>query len=303
MPDPVASSPAGPKLTAKDYVFTGQFDHGKLEASFLSELKGTPKFSATSLDNFLVMIDMMEKDKDVTDIRWMSYMLATSHWETAAITSSKVAALDKKGHTLKDKSGKPLMKTLRLWRSMKPIRETGSGKGRRYELPVKVAPLLDGSATVVEQDGDEFRVAISGSARLIARGDKADSKQGVLPTSAVSATYAKASGSELSYYGRGFVQLTWWENYASIGAAVGLGLGLLLEPDRALDPEIAYKVMSYGMRTGKGFANGRKFAAYMQGDVTDYVGARAMVNGSDHQNDIADIARKFETVLLAGKQR
>jgi hypothetical protein len=37
------------------------------------------------------------------------------------------------------------------------------------------------------------------------------------------------------------------------------------------------------------------------GAVTDYVGMRAMVNGTDHAADIAAIARQFETILLDAK--
>lgn len=59
--------------------------------------------------------------------------------------------------------------------------------------------------------------------------------------------------------------------------------------------------MSQGMRTGQGFANGHKFANYFVGDQTRYVEARQMVNGSDHAGDIAALARKFETILLAAR--
>jgi len=59
--------------------------------------------------------------------------------------------------------------------------------------------------------------------------------------------------------------------------------------------------MAHGMLTGEGFANGRKVSAYFSGARTDYVKARAMVNGTDHAADIAAIARQFETILLAAK--
>ena len=83
-----------------------------------------------------------------------------------------------------------------------------------------------------------------------------------------------------------------------VGAAIGRGLSLLLDPELVKTPEIAYALMSLGMRTGKSFANGHKFSDYFSAQRTDYVGARAMVNGSDHANDIAVIAQKFEAALL-----
>lgn len=39
------------------------------------------------------------------------------------------------------------------------------------------------------------------------------------------------------YYGRGYIQLTWQSNYAEEGEAIGVDL--VSEPDRALDPSIA----------------------------------------------------------------
>jgi predicted chitinase len=114
-------------------------------------------------------------------------------------------------------------------------------------------------------------------------------------------TYADDDGTELSYFGRGYVQLTWWSNYARASAQLGLGLQLLLDPAQVLQPAIAYQLMAHGMRTGEGFANGRKFSNYFNGAKTDYVKARAMVNGSDHAADIAAIARQFEIILLAAK--
>jgi hypothetical protein len=56
------------------------------------------------------------------------------------------------------------------------------------------------------------------------------------------------------------------------------------------------------MTTGEGFANGHKLSQYFNGSGTNYVGARRMVNGQDHAADIADIARKFEAILLKARR-
>ena len=79
---------------------------------------------------------------------------------------------------------------------------------------------------------------------------------------------------------------------------LGKGLDLLFAPELVKQPETAYVLMSHGMRTGQGFVNGRTFAQYFASDQTNYTGARAMVNGSDHADAIADIAVDFEAVLL-----
>jgi len=50
------------------------------------------------------------------------------------------------------------------------------------------------------------------------------------------------------YYGRGYVQLTWNLNYDKLSRALDLGNGLVLHPEHALEPQTAYRIMSYGMR-------------------------------------------------------
>jgi hypothetical protein len=99
------------------------------------------------------------------------------------------------------------------------------------------------------------------------------------------------------------VQLTWWSNYARAGIALGRGLELLLHPERVKEPKVAYELMSHGMRTGTIFANGHKLEHFMTAKKTDYEGARAMVNGKDHADDIAAVARQFEAVLRKSKAR
>jgi predicted chitinase len=59
---------------------------------------------------------------------------------------------------------------------------------------------------------------------------------------AVSITDANGKKHTNTYYGRGYVQLTWQENYASLGQSLGLGDDLLVNPDNALIPQTAYSM-------------------------------------------------------------
>lgn len=101
-----------------------------------------------------------------------------------------------------------------------------------------------------------------------------------------------------TYYGRGYVQLTWGENYLKLGKAIGMGETLAEHPDDALKPDIAYKVMSYGMR--KGAFTGRKLGDFIQGTTCDYYNARTIINGHDHAEGIADCAVQIEGILRLG---
>ena len=98
------------------------------------------------------------------------------------------------------------------------------------------------------------------------------------------------------YYGRGYVQLTWDYNYRNIGKALGYGDKLYIKPELALDPDIAYAVMSYGMRDGT-------FTDYSLKDCiigvyADYKSARKIINGTDQAELIKGYAQSFESLII-----
>lgn len=79
------------------------------------------------------------------------------------------------------------------------------------------------------------------------------------------------------YYGRGFVQLTWYENYEKAGKT--LGHDLLNDPDLALNPVIATAILIRGMLDG--WVTGKRLSDYFNGSKEDWVMARKIVNGLD----------------------
>lgn len=184
-----------------------------------------------------------------------------------------------------------------------PVEEGGKGRLnahdiKDYYLPVKVVATPDGGAIVTEQDGDTFTISSGGAITRRSAG----ATHGSNASAPVNNTYRQAAGTELRYYGRGYCQLTWWDNYASTGAEIGLGLELLFYPDRALEPETAFEVMVHAMVYGLSFANGKRLQMYLTGGLTNYVGARAMVNGTNENVAIAKVAEVFEKALLAARQ-
>jgi len=98
-----------------------------------------------------------------------------------------------------------------------------------------------------------------------------------------------------TYYGRGYVQLTWKDNYAGLGQALGMDDELVLDPDKALDPETAYRIMSYGMRNGS-FTN-KKLSDYIDSNQCNYPSARQIINGLDRHTLIAGYATNIEMLL------
>jgi hypothetical protein len=270
---------------AQDNIHTGTFDHREVlravTAGFSADPVAGGHFTQAAAGDLAQIIGFMEADSRIIDIRWMAYMLATAYWETA--------------HTVvigRRANGRDI----RQWRTMAPIEETGHGAGRNYFLPVKVERISTLEARVTEQDGDQFTVTATGI-RALNHGVAGSPATGV-PTRA----YTGSTGTSLAYFGRGYVQLTWWANYAAAGVSIGRGLDLLYSPQLALDPQIAYALMSYSMMTGAGFANGRALRHYIYGDLCNYAGARALVNANDPQPIIVSAAGIFESALRGARR-
>jgi len=96
-----------------------------------------------------------------------------------------------------------------------------------------------------------------------------------------------------TYYGRGYVQITWKTNYQKMAALTGADL--VHHPELALDPKIAALVMFEGMKGG--LFTGVGLPRYFSETVNDPVNARRIINGTDHAQDIARIHEAFLAAL------
>jgi putative chitinase len=101
------------------------------------------------------------------------------------------------------------------------------------------------------------------------------------------------------YYGRGFVQLTWKENYEKQGRRIGIDLAG--KPDLAMDLKVAADVMFHGMEHGD--FTGKKLVDYFGPETSDWVTARKIINGLDRAEEIAVLGRTFHEVLKAATER
>lgn len=107
----------------------------------------------------------------------------------------------------------------------------------------------------------------------------------------------------LVYDGRGDVQITWYANYVKATArlrahgVIGDDVDLARDPELALRPDIAAAIMIFGM--SEGWFTGRKFADFFAGTRSDWVDARAIINGHDRAALVAGYALHFYHAFTA----
>jgi hypothetical protein len=255
----------------KQYAYSSLYDRAKIRAGYAQHF-GKLAAVANVADNIGVLLTMIEADPTITDVRWVAYMLATIMLETKSNIDG-------------------------VWLiTMAPVSEYKLGSGKRYFHPVKVEVQTGDKITVIERDGDKFSVSASGYYKPISKNADYGSKY----TGPEGKEYAASKGLVRTFYGRGYVQLTWWYNYVTAGKVLGKGSDFLLDPELVLNSQIAYNIMTIGMVKGKIFTR-TCFTDYFNSSKTDYAGARAMVNANDPQPDIVSHAKIFEAILLDAK--
>lgn len=95
------------------------------------------------------------------------------------------------------------------------------------------------------------------------------------------------------YYGRGFVQLTWRDNYAAMSKIVGADL--VKDADLALRLDYAAIILFEGMIRGS--FTGKKLATYFSPSAEDWVNARRIINGLDKANAIAAYGKAYYAAI------
>ena len=105
-------------------------------------------------------------------------------------------------------------------------------------------------------------------------------------------------GDGVKYHGRGYVQLTGRANYSKAGRL--LGVDLLGNPDLAMRPDIAAKIMLGGMVGG--WFTGQGPGQYFNATTDDPVNARRIINRLDKAKLIAGYHRSFLDALKAADE-
>lgn len=104
-----------------------------------------------------------------------------------------------------------------------------------------------------------------------------------------------ATNEGFRYRGRGLSQITGKENYAKFGKL--MSIDLVGNPDLAMQPKIAARILVVGMRDG--LFTGKNLSEYIGPTGVDYVEARRIINSDVKANGqkIASYAKKFRDAL------
>lgn len=97
------------------------------------------------------------------------------------------------------------------------------------------------------------------------------------------------------FYGRGYVQLTWYENYKKASDKNPKGWNFFTNPDLALQVEPAIWICFEGMLNG--WFTGKKLSDYFN-DKSAPVNARRIINGKDRAELIATYYEKFKKSII-----
>lgn len=109
------------------------------------------------------------------------------------------------------------------------------------------------------------------------------------------------------YIGRGFVQMTWANNYKRSDREIAnnnliskrtldMLPGKVVNQHKHMDQALNLEIASCNLMVGnwKGWWTGKKLSTYLTNSKTDYINARRIVNGTDRAQKIATIAKGFE---------
>jgi len=95
------------------------------------------------------------------------------------------------------------------------------------------------------------------------------------------------------FYGRGFVQLTWYENYEKAGKK--LRQDFVRYPEKVMETANATRILFLGMT--EGWFTGKKLSDYFNAEKEDWYNARRIINGVDNALTTAYYAKRYYAAI------
>lgn len=239
--------------------------------------------SETSVAGLTKLLTYLEEDSEVTDLRWMAYMIATVRREAGpnffpiqedGKGGGHKGTITEKNGTTKDDYGREVIVSKQGTYVILDFVSDPTIVIDQSGTKIKLNTLTKETANKPLKDSSSFPIRVDQEARL---------------------ERAK-TGSKMIYFGRGYVQTTWWDGYVKAGQRFGLGNSLLFDPDRLVrDHDLAYKALSVGMR--EGWITGVGLPKYIHGTKSDFYFARRVINSLNKADIIQDLAIQVHRLL------
>lgn len=204
-------------------------------------------------------------EKFLTDMRWMYRVagMVENPWHMHPLVF--LDAIKCGGYDFSTRAG-----------TIRAIIEESRKQG--FSLNSQIAYIL---ATVKRETGDTFQPVREGDWAGHTSTDE----------------YRKKHYRYYPYYGRGYVQITWDYNYKAYSEK--LGVDLVSEPDRALEPNNSLFILIDGFKNG--VFTGKKLTDYVSKNRVDFLNARGCINGLEHAEQIKGFAEDFLSKLDTGE--
>ncbi len=118
----------------------------------------------------------------------------------------------------------------------------------------------------------------------------------------IKVNYALPAENGQSFYGRGYVQLTWEKNYRNIGDhLMGDRDYFYNEPDLVMRPDLAAIILVRGMVDGIFSEDGQRLGDFINRDKRDFLHARQTVNRMNRAETLAEWADRMNYVMTGGR--
>ena len=160
---------------------------------------------------------------------------------------------------------------------------------------IMVGSLSKGYTELIIKEAKRYKVLRNQLAYILAtvKHETNDTFEPVVEAYWLSENWRRLNLRYYPWHGRGFVQLTWEYNYKK--ASEKLGVDLISDPDKALDPKVSAEILVLGMI--EGWFTGKKLSDYITLSHSDFLNARRIINGKDKKELIAKYAREYDYIL------
>src|SRR4051794_6609722 len=110
-------------MSQAEYSFTGFYDLSIFNTRFTEKFSKKPRYNPGAFPSMSTLVDLINHDQDIKDVRWAAYLLATVMWETTFPTIVEEPVKNRRGQPVLN-NGVPVTVKHKKWlMTMAPVEE------------------------------------------------------------------------------------------------------------------------------------------------------------------------------------